>query len=148
MRPKGPAHRLASTSRELSSPSALASLVSVLDGADEAVVLRAARSLWDLAAQNAVNRAAIASAGGIEPLVAIMRRSTSESSQEAAAAVLWHLTVEEDLVVNASAFAAAGSTPHTALLHDPRELARLHPGETASGERRLEVAAMGGVAPL
>ena len=144
LRATGPAHRLASTSREVSSPSSIASLVSVLVAADEAVVLRAARALWDLAADNGISRAAITSAGGIELLVGVLR-DHSEGTQEAAAAVLWHLTAEEDATINASAFAAASAMPHMALLHAPDDVASQR---GVSAARRAEVTATGGIPPL
>ncbi|KAL1530614.1 hypothetical protein AB1Y20_001514 [Prymnesium parvum] len=144
MRPKPPS-RLASSSREMSSPTAIASLVAALEGPTDSIS-RAVRALWDLAAQNGMNRTAIAAAGGIELLVATLR-CPNENVQEAAAAVLWHLTLTEDGDVTAGALAAAGATPHLVLMHECPELSNQRAG-VGSVARRAEVASMGGVKPL
>lgn len=141
----GRAARQASSSRESGSPSAIASLVATLQAADDSVV-RAARSLWDLAAHSGASRAAIVAAGAIELLVGVLRGS-NESAQEAAIAVLWHLTLTEDAAINASAFAAASALPHLALLHEVGSEADQW-CRVESVARRAEVTEMGGVPPL
>ena len=144
--------RPASSSRDLgpsgSEPSAIASIVAHVEGAGQEAQLRALRALWDLAGHNVANRAAVVAAGGV-PLLVRALGSDCERTQEAAVAVLWHLTV----AASVDSFAAAGGAPHTALLHSACGAVRPGAGPTVTPPLsahgvKTSVAAAGGIGAL
>ena len=76
----------------------------------------AAGALWSLAAGDAAIVAAIAAAGAIEPLVALVRDGDAQGKADAAAA-LWYLAFGE-FAIKAAIMAAGAIKPLVALVRD------------------------------
>ena len=91
---------------------------------------QAAGALRNLAADNAANQAAIAAAGAIEPLVALVR-SGSVGAQEQAAAALWALATGN--AANKAAIVAAGAIEPLTAMRSGSALAAMEQAEGALG---------------